>query len=316
MRISRPHPPSEYRVAVSRTAFRDDVAPRRVGTRAGARAGGVALLALTVSACGALSAEPERPTLLTTLTVSVSIPPTAKSPGVALVWRPVAATTPGLRTSDELRVEPGYAGALSLPIRRAPPLEAIHRVDVAEGESTAFAFAVGALVAYDDPGPRADKDYDVGAVLAASRTVYVVWLERPPSAAEARLLADGAGRVPSAGLNFQRLGATGARWMSPSEPYPLLDTGTNERPLALPERVCSTLYGPVPDAAPASYDLLTTFPPKGAPGLSCLSSGRELSFYPCAAVGLCAAAAQPCRQYVRKLAPAEELPSGWPCPVE
>ncbi len=299
---------------VRRAAFTDDLG--RCVARASARAAATIPLALAVTACGALSAEPERPTLLTTVTASVSIPATAKSPGVAVVWRPVAASTPGLLTSDELRVAPGYTGALSVPIRRAPPLEAIHRVDVAEGESTAFAFAVGALVAYDDPSPRADKDFDLGAVLAVSRTVYVVWLERPPSAAEARLLADGAGRVPTAGLNFQRLGATGARWLPPSDAYPLLDTGTAQQPLELPERVCSTLYGPVPDAAPASYDLRTTFPPRNAPGLACLSGGRELSFFPCAAVGLCAAAATPCRQDVRKLAPTEELPPGWPCPLE
>lgn len=312
MRISRPHRPSEYRVAVSRTAFRDDVGPGRPSRRAGARAGAAALFALATIACGALAEEPERPTLLTTLTVQVSLPPTAKNPRVALAWRSVDGAL--FETSDDVRVEPGQRGGVSLPIRRAPPLKAIHRVEVAEGESTAFVYAVGALVAYDDAHENLEYSGD-DPPLAASRTVYVVWLERPPSAAEARLLADGAGRVPAAGLNFQRLSATGSRWVSPSEPYPLLDTASKDSPLALPARVCSPLYGPVPDSPPAVYDLKTTFPPSGAPALSCLSAGREVRISPCVAEGLCASELA-CQSYGRTLAPTEGIPPGWPCPVE
>lgn len=291
------------------TAFRDDVGPRRPARRAGVRAGAVAPFALAVSACGALSADPESPIVLTTFAVEVSVPTTARNPHVALVWQGQRVAL--LQGSNELPLAPGHHGALSIPIRTAPPLDAIHRVDVAAGESTAFGFAVGALVAYEEVDGR--PGFTEGdPALALSRTTYVVWLERPPSAAEARLLADGAGRVPVAGFNFQRLDKPGARWLSPTDPSPRLDTPTDGQPLTLPDRVCSPLYGPVPDAPLPAYDLITTFPPEGAFELSC--AARTLVVRICYADRVCAARLDCSR--TRTLAPTEQPPPGWPCPVQ
>ncbi len=274
------------------------------------------LTALALVGCGALAGEPEQPTRLTEVqgNTGALAKLAPKRPHVTLVWRTRDATA--LVALDDLALP--TPGAFRLDVRNPPPIAATHTVVLNAEDPSALSFAIGALVAYDDLDGDGRLSLQPGRLttssdqlLAANPLFYVVWLYRQPSLVEAARLADGAGRTPTAGLNFLRVTATGSRWVSSAEPYEL---GTPET-VALPDQVCSALYDdPTPDVGPTRYDLQRTFPAPGAVGLTCEDRGRSLTFQACAPEGLCAGAPS-CKRDTRRLETGE-APTGWPCRLE
>lgn len=270
---------------------------------------------LAASACGELSGTPELPTLLLTIEGTVttsSAPATPKNLHVTVLWRTLDSTS--FVQGDDLPL-PGPS-PFRLELRTPPPETAKHRVVLTQDEATSLGFAVGALVAYDDldgdgrlglRAGRAEAERD--AFVAADGARLLVWLDRAPGATEAPLVADRAGQLPRAGLNFLVYGANGPRWELPTKPYDL----ATDKPARLPDRVCSTLYeSPSPESKPTVYDLLLAFPPVGAPGLVCFENGNSFTYEPCVQAGLCVEAPS-CRVEVRRLGVAEQVPKGWPC---
>lgn len=272
-------------------------------------------LGLLVAACGEMSANVDAPTRLVSFRVDAralaASPP--KSPRAALVWRTLdaAAFAP---TGDTPVGDLGQD--LVFDVRRPPPDQAFAAPVLVPNEGTPLRFARGFVVLYTDGNENGALDLRPGVlegsqgdrIVGASATLGVVWLERTPSNAEARILVDRAGHSPKSGLNLVRLTRDGDAWLGASDAFVV------EAPTALPSRLCTAhVATPEPETAPVPFDLARVFPPKGAPGLVCSDGGRSVVFRTCLAEGLCATATDVCVTLERRLSPTEPVPTAWPC---
>jgi len=237
---------------------------------------------------------------------------------LSLVWRTRDRTY--FAPQDDVDL-PDPAAPLAFDVRRPPPEAALHAPVLVPSEGTPMRFAHGAFVLYTDGNGNGTLDFSRGraeaaegdTIVGASAELVALWLERSPSEAETTLLADTRGVAPLAGLNFLRVTGEGARWVRSSEP---LDVGAPGKP-AFADRMCSYLFeSPVPSAGSTRFDLDRIFPPAGSQGLTCAEAGRSLSLEGCAAAGLCEKNTAVCAVSVRRVQASENLPEGWPCPLE
>ena len=279
----------------------------------------LALVLALVPACGELTAAVDAPTRLVSLQADGrAFAKAAPAIRATLVWRSRVESAPGAYIpSGDVAVTDLAAGPFTFDVRRPPPAAAFHAPVLTTSASTPLRFAAGALVLYTDgngdgtltfAGSRPEPT-NGDVVVAVSQSFLAIWLERPPSEAERPLLADTRGQTPTTGLNFQRITPEGVFWVRASEIYELGAPSS----VGFPDRVCSYLYeSPAPNAKPTVYDLDRTFPPVGAPGVTCSERGRSFSFQACVATGLCRATTA-CDVSVRRLTTTESVPRDWPC---
>ena len=277
------------------------------------------LLFLLAPACGDLSGAVETPTRLVTVQADGrAFAKAAPAIRATLVWRSREQTPGGYLPNGDVAVTDLGAGPFSFDVRRPPPEAAFHAPVLTSSTTTPLRFAAGALVLYTDgngdgaltfAGSRPEPT-NGDVILAANPTFLAIWLERPPSEAEGPFLADTRGQTPTTGMNFQRITPEGVFWVRASEVYELGAPSS----VGFPDRVCSYLYENLaPNAKPTVFDLDRTFPPVGAPGVTCSERGRSFSFQGCVATGLCQSATTACNVSVRRLTDTESVPRDWPC---
>jgi hypothetical protein len=272
-------------------------------------------LGLVVMACGEMSENVEAPTRLVSFRVDARALASSgtKGPRAALVWRTrdaVAFAPTGDTPMDDLGRD------LSFDVRRPPPDRAFAGPVLVPTEGTPLRFSRGFVVVYTDGNGNGALDLRPGTIegaegdriVGASATLAVVWLERTPSDAESRVLADRSGHTPVAGLNLVRLTRDGDAWLGASDAFVVGEAST------IPSRLCTAhVESPEPELAPVAFDLQRIFPPKGSPGLSCSDGGRSVVFRTCVAAGLCASATDVCTTLERRLTSTEPVPAAWPC---